>query len=820
MFLRAVLLSIMLPIGLALIACGDQSVDVIPPCTPIEEASVDPCEPGATGVSRGSEQTSRSILFDSEPRSIEWYLDPEGDVWDSHIVLRGTYIPGTVRCAQTGKPYRLPSHASGNVDEWFGLRSILCYSDVRVNDYIVGSGPSVLTLIVGKDSYWHEDSGATPEYLRQYVGLMEKELVTGENTVPRFAIRRGGIGGREEIMFIAPTTDTSVAAWRVVATWGVERQEDDTVVAVHPYRQAWKSSGLEDISKVEVPLPTFETASATAARERSTRYSGRTNSGPDYPMIVTNAGQLGSYLSEVGAIGHKDGEPVLPPEPCGLVVANQADNPDLMRDCIALLGSKDDLRGTASLNWSTATLIASWDGVTVAGTPKRITRLKLANEGLTGIIPHDLATLTGLTELKLAGNTLTGCIPVGLEGVADNDLASLNLLYCQPPTPRNLRAGAPGEFSTPLSWNAVANTDKYRIEYRLHNPLFWTLGDDAIVSTSHTSGGLECEQAYEFRVSAHGSGTTYAAAWSEPSALVSATTTTCVSPVFDQESYTFVVSEDAAMGAAVGTVSATDPQGDALVYVIAEGNAGGKFTIGTDGALKVAATLDYETTPSYVLTIQASDGTNVSTVQVTITVTDENDAPVFEEAHYTFLAAEDAAVGDTVGTVSATDADEGDTLTYSITGGNEDGNFAIDASTGTITVAVALDFETTPSYELTVEATDGTNAASATVVVSVTDVNESPAFEQDSYSFSPAEDASVGAAVGTVTATDPDEGDTVTYSITAGNSGSVFAIGDETGEITVAGDLSGQAGTTVTLTVEATDGTTTTTVAVEITIAG
>ena len=192
----------------------------------------------------------------------------------------------------------------------------------------------------------------------------------------------------------------------------------------------------------------------------------------------------------------------------------------------------------------------------------------------------------------------------------------------------------------------------------------------------------------------------------------------------------------------------------------------------------------------------------------------------FVEKSYAFSIAEDAAVDATVGMVTATDPNEGDTISYSITAGNPGNAFVIGPSTGAITVAAGLDFETTPSYELTVEATNGTNAASATVVVSVTDVNESPVFEQDSYNFSPAEDASAGAAVGTVTATDSDEGDTVTYSITAGNTGSVFDIDSETGEITVAGDLSGQAGTTVTLTVEATDGTTTTTVAVEITIAG
>ena len=52
-----------------------------------------------------------------------------------------------------------------------------------------------------------------------------------------------------------------------------------------------------------------------------------------------------------------------------------------------------------------------------------------------------------------------------------------------------------------------------------------------------------------------------------------------------------------------------------------------------------------------------------------------------------------------VGSVSASDPDAGDTLSYAITGGDPTGAFAIDSATGEITVADSsqLDFETTPS---------------------------------------------------------------------------------------------------------------------------
>ena len=56
----------------------------------------------------------------------------------------------------------------------------------------------------------------------------------------------------------------------------------------------------------------------------------------------------------------------------------------------------------------------------------------------------------------------------------------------------------------------------------------------------------------------------------------------------------------------------------------------------------------------------------------------------------------------------ATDPDTGDVLVYSITGGNTGGAFAINSSTGEITVADSgvLDFEVIPTFNLTIQVQD------------------------------------------------------------------------------------------------------------------
>ena len=102
-----------------------------------------------------------------------------------------------------------------------------------------------------------------------------------------------------------------------------------------------------------------------------------------------------------------------------------------------------------------------------------------------------------------------------------------------------------------------------------------------------------------------------------------------------------------------------------------------------------------------------------------------NAAPAFGSDTYSFSIAEDAAAGAAVGTLSATDPDVGDTVSYYITAGNAAGTFNIDLHVGDIILMKTLDYETTTSYTLTVEARDGNwGKDTASVTVTVVDVAE------------------------------------------------------------------------------------------------
>lgn len=186
---------------------------------------------------------------------------------------------------------------------------------------------------------------------------------------------------------------------------------------------------------------------------------------------------------------------------------------------------------------------------------------------------------------------------------------------------------------------------------------------------------------------------------------------------------TFSVSEDASIGAIVGIVSASDPDaGDTLTYSITAGNAGGAFAINSgSGEITVASGLDFESASQHVLTVAVSDGSLSDTATITIDVSNVNEAPVVNNGSASI--SEGAVIGSVVTTVTSSDPDAGDGVTYAITAGNPSGAFVINATTGEISTATVLDYETIASYSLTVTVTDsGGLTDTAIITVNITDV--------------------------------------------------------------------------------------------------
>lgn len=252
------------------------------------------------------------------------------------------------------------------------------------------------------------------------------------------------------------------------------------------------------------------------------------------------------------------------------------------------------------------------------------------------------------------------------------------------------------------------------------------------------------------------------------------------------------VSEDAAIGAVVTQMVATSSTGTETWALTSD--AGGLFVIDpSTGAISTTATLNYESATNYLIVVSLTDdaGEAVS-ANVSIDVTNVNEAPSVGDSSGS--AAEDAPVGTVVASVSSSDPDAGDSVSYTVTGGP----FAIDVF-GVISTTAALDYESASAYSLTVTATDtGGLSDTATVTVSVTNVNEAPSVADTSGSV--AENASTGTVVASVSVSDPDAGDSFTYSVAGGP----FSI-DAFGVISTTAVLDYESAASFSLTVTATD---------------
>ena len=129
----------------------------------------------------------------------------------------------------------------------------------------------------------------------------------------------------------------------------------------------------------------------------------------------------------------------------------------------------------------------------------------------------------------------------------------------------------------------------------------------------------------------------------------------------------------------------------------------------------------------YLYSVRAFDGDGEPLGRWTPGVRDNRPPAFAEDSAAAFQVAENTAAGTDIGDpVTATDPDDGDTLTYLLVGADAD-HFAIDADSGQLRTSGALDYESQDSYAVTVIAADGAGLwAGLDVTITVTDVAEAP----------------------------------------------------------------------------------------------
>nr|XP_055053279.1 protocadherin Fat 3a isoform X4 [Misgurnus anguillicaudatus] len=289
-------------------------------------------------------------------------------------------------------------------------------------------------------------------------------------------------------------------------------------------------------------------------------------------------------------------------------------------------------------------------------------------------------------------------------------------------------------------------------------------------------------------------------------------------PTFSQPQFSFTVPEDMPIGSPIGAVhlhtslshTSLPVSFSAVIGQTPASNSDGVFVVDKEsGMIKLDKVLDRELTQVYhfkvLVVLQQGRLDAVSTVDVEVKVQDVNDnKPAFESDIYETLVTEGLSPGTRILQVRALDPDwaANGQVTYSLAppgllGGSagEDikehgAYFAIDSSSGWISTLKGLDHEQTPAHSLTVWAYDlgdpASQSSSTTVTIAVSDSNDNiPQFLQPRYYGTVRESDAPGEVVAVLNTRDNDSSPgnrQVTYHITGGNIGGVFALGLVQGE--------------------------------------
>jgi hypothetical protein len=246
----------------------------------------------------------------------------------------------------------------------------------------------------------------------------------------------------------------------------------------------------------------------------------------------------------------------------------------------------------------------------------------------------------------------------------------------------------------------------------------------------------------------------------------------------------FFVEEDSTT---VGTVS-TDLTG-MLTFSLIGGPDQSLFNLDANtGVLSFVAPPNFEApgdadnNNNFDIQVSVTNGTETLIEDLRIAATDVDEGPPVITSAADFVVMENTLQ---VGSIAAMDPiDTEVALSFSLSGGADQGQFSINAATGVLSFLTAPNFEMPGDangdnvYEVQVSVTDGTNLVSQDVTVTVTNVSEPPLIASDA-TFTVAENTT---GVGTVEATDPDGGN-VTFSLIEGADLDLFSINPTTGSL-------------------------------------
>ncbi|MFC2015154.1 Ig-like domain-containing protein [Chloroflexota bacterium] len=200
-----------------------------------------------------------------------------------------------------------------------------------------------------------------------------------------------------------------------------------------------------------------------------------------------------------------------------------------------------------------------------------------------------------------------------------------------------------------------------------------------------------------------------------------------------------------------------DADGDPLTALQVSGPVQGTLILNNDGSFTYTPNANYYGPDSF--TYKANDGTaDSNTATVSLTVNPVNDAPT--EILLSNNTVNENTSGAVIGNLSVTDPDIGDSHTFSVV----DARFEVVGNQLKLKAGESLDYETEATVSLDITATDsGSLSYTESFIITVNNVNEVPTdIWHDNNTVN---ENTSGAVIGNLSVTDPDIGDSHTYSV-------------------------------------------------------
>ena len=323
-------------------------------------------------------------------------------------------------------------------------------------------------------------------------------------------------------------------------------------------------------------------------------------------------------------------------------------------------------------------------------------------------------TISGATEDAVYNQAMTGLF---------NDVDGDNLTYTLEANP---------------SWLSIANGNL------VGTPTNDNVGSATFFITANDGSGGTVRQAYTIAV-----------------------TNTNDAPIVATPLADITAAEDVLLSSQINAVAFNDIDGDNLT--ISASFNGASWLTFDPATLRFTGTPTASDIGTVNITLTATDPSGATvTDDIVLTVNNTNDAPTDLSLANTAIS-ENVAIGTSLGALATTDEDSGDTFTYTLVSGTGANNNALfNVTDGELVTKSDIDFEENATLSVRIRSSDAAGASFTKVIsITVNNVNEVPTAINAS-ALTIAENAGVNAEIGTLTTTDPDNGDTFTYSLVTG----------------------------------------------------